>query len=897
MSSPPSPHMPSEQLHEEGLILSHAQHSRVAAHPSPRSSHADLPSSEPPDAAPPSATRSHSSPSPSFSSSSPPSFSPSFTTACSPTSRRAPSSPLIRFLRSHPSSHLRLLTLLALTVLLALGILSLLPSSTLLSTIKPSSSSLFVLPWSRSSPPPFHALTLAHLVTPPRTAHQYQQFLKQHQAELDSALLWQRSYDALSIEWQARLNPIRVEALEGYVGVVVNSMVLTGAAHYPPLFKALPCIVEGRVMSVNATAHFPHGECEYAALAPAVDGQLSIVVTIYEGVQGAVVRQEVHPAVLTAEHLQRMQGEERKRDALQQYMHTCPEIALMMGGGVELDVEQDGDGDVASSPCPLSTAAELVSALVAPVTHRFWFDRLSSERVYTFSVQYTNGTHVTAPFHSKRVSIQAQLALYDKEQRRVTRYFNHITQPYTTAAAQQAHKLDGEELETEALREILEQQTSSSNPLKLAVPSSHRSVAPFEAARISEADSLCPSTFHAKVADYRQWHAEQVARLLAVRDSPAALRALLTTDPHPIRIIVNQANLRSGVSDRTHGLLGSYLTAMLTRRVLLMADDWPDIYLSMQPSLQLNSALIAPHLNHSLLADLNRVIPMSLAGLALDELDAAYPTPITWITSIRGMQVKLLTASREHGPTLQRWGLRVPTIVGCVYHSLWMVRLSTLISHSGYAAPFATLLHRTSVGIGIQIRTWDDGAFDMQSDQNGKPHHKQTHPMLSDNSSSSTILTHQAVHGYFHCAHDVSDSVRERGVAAGREVKPVWLLMADDVHVRRAAVHKWGSSSSSHVLLTLQIPSLLGHSSLGDPALQLLYQQHALVEQYLFSLCEHHVISKYSGFGRLPAVLGMRQRPVFGMDYREEVRKTAVCMDEHAHGLDIAALAADNSWL
>ena len=80
-------------------------------------------------------------------------------------------------------------------------------------------------------------------------------------------------------------------------------------------------------------------------------------------------------------------------------------------------------------------------------------------------------------------------------------------------------------------------------------------------------------------------------------------------------------------------------------------------------------------------------------------------------------------------------------------------------------------------------------------------------------------------------------------------------------------------------------------------ALTLQFQQHALVEQLLFALCQHHVISGYSGFGRLPAVLGMRGRPVFGMDYREEVRQRAVCMDEKTQGMDIMALATQNSWL
>jgi len=671
---------------------------------------------------------------------------------------------------------------------------------------------------------------------------------------------------------------VRVEALEGYAGVVLNSMVLTGAAHYPPLFNALPCVAP---VQAGGNDTFPHDECAYTPLLTA--GNLRVVMTIHEAAQGEVVRRLTLPAPLTWPQLSRMTSADAKRTALLSYLFSCPELAALIGA-TAVDTDEDDQHRHTRSPCSLSTAAELVSALVAPVTHRYWVDGLETGSAYTFAVQYTNDTHITAPFHSQVVPIQPQVRLYEKEQRTVTRYFNHLAEARATAQRKVARGV-----EADALREVMEQPTPSTSDVKAATPSPSRSIAPFETA-LNVEGGLCPASFHQLINEYRSWHAAQVKRLMAVMDDPRGLRALLTADPVPIRIIVSQVNQRSGVSDRTHGLLGVYLTAMLTKRVLLMADDWPDIFLSMQPSLQLNSALIAPHLNHSLLLDLSRDIPLSLDGLPIDDLDTHYPTPITWLRSIRGMQLKFLLESKQHSLTLKQWGLTPHTIVGCVYHSFWTVRLSTLISHSGYAVPFATLLHRDTVGVGIQIRTWDDGAFDVTSDQNGQPH-KLTNQVVDN--STAAILSKEGLQGYFHCAHDVSDAVKERGKQAGKEVKPVWLLMADDVNVRRAAIRKWGGEG----LVTLQVDELLGHSSLGDPSLQLLYQQHALVDQYLFSLCQHHVISRYSGFGRLPAVLGMRGRAVYGMDYREEYRRTMVCMSEEKHGMSIEQLAQDNSWL
>ena len=702
---------------------------------------------------------------------------------------------------------------------------------------------------------------------------------------------------------RTRLGPVRVEESERQAGLILNPYILSGYAHLPPLFTGLPCIIPYQPAVVSAfsssaspqPAVDPFASCVSERLAIGKHDVYTAIVSTYEEGSSRAVQQQLHHNALTPAHIAAMRDTALQTKEVHKFVNACTS---------------------AVPPCTLTAAASHLYALISTSISRYWVTDLQAGRVYTFAVQYFNGSHLTAPFVSQPVRIFPQQQHYEREKTKASHFLSSLFPP----------------------------QPSSS-------PSQQRRLAPFEAA-----ESVCPAAWHAFVGEYRQWHVAQVARLLEVRDEPAALFSLLSTSTAPPRVLVSVANPNSGLSDRTHGLLSVYMVALLTRRVLLLGDEWADILYSMQPSLQLRASAVAPHLNHSLLAGLHHAVPYSFEGLPVDALNSVFPSPVTSVTSIRGMLVRFLLLSKDYGAQLKELGLTGDNIVGCVYHSLWAVRLSTLTSHEGYEAGYATLLRPDVRGVGIQIRTWNDAAFTLnevgqaqQEEQRGRDRAEEERLKREDpaylaarerkreeearrlartaKQAQIKTLTAGGVQGYFHCAADVSDSVRQIAAADDALVYPVWLLVADDERLRNAAVARWGrsnaepskapssslsllsstasspaaASSALHVppsaMITFTVPHLLGHSSLGNYQQQLLFQQHALVEQTLFSLCAAHVISRYSGFGRLPAVLGMRNRQVYGVSHVEAERERGVCMDGEMYGMSIEELASENSWL
>ena len=140
---------------------------------------------------------------------------------------------------------------------------------------------------------------------------------------------------------------------------------------------------------------------------------------------------------------------------------------------------------------------------------------------------------------------------------------------------------------------------------------------------------------------------------------------------------------------------------------------------------------------------------------------------------------------------------------------------------------------------------------------------------------------------FFICAHEISDSIRagsdptdmytsQTRRRLGR--RPVWFLITDHHKLKLAAIDRWGGGVSNQLgavwrkqsehtnescpyLSSVLTPSLLGHSSHAAASLRFVLLQHSMVEQFLFSLCHFHIINQGSGFGRLPAVLGMHPFP------------------------------------
>ena len=422
----------------------------------------------------------------------------------------------------------------------------------------------------------------------------------------------------------------------------------------------------------------------------------------------------------------------------------------------------------------------------------------------------------------------------------------------------------------------------------------------------------CPQPFLAEVAEYRQFHALQVTRIRqcwrpkALNSSTAApsspllwlaadawtsvweldvecLAALLAEVPGepPLRLLVARAPPGSGVSDSQNGLIGMFLTAMRHRMVILLDEgNWKGVDLFFLPSVQLYFSRTLPPslLSDGQLKSRNLLVSFSV-GDYHPKLDFPYHYPLLIIESKMGFTLDMLEKSNTDAAWLRGLGSNSLTITGCVYHALWRLRWSVL-SLPQYRPSLTALLSPDAVSVGIQIRSLQDAAFAAS-----------VGPAPAQDAHS--VLFSAGAWPFFHCAHDVSDSAFEAQATrnASRPVsgQALWYLMTDDERVLRAAVQRWGGpqGNAGVRLITADIPDAVGHSRAEHATRRARqmdstssrYTRHALVQQLLFSFCQHFIITRQSGFGRVPAALSMRAERVYTLKRFDEGKWDHPCID------------------
>jgi hypothetical protein len=259
-------------------------------------------------------------------------------------------------------------------------------------------------------------------------------------------------------------------------------------------------------------------------------------------------------------------------------------------------------------------------------------------------------------------------------------------------------------------------------------------------------------------------------------------------------------------------------------------------------------------------------------GPITDGYNNQWPAPVILISSIKGVVMRLLTQSAEYSRTLRSLRLTVETAVGCVAHSLFTLRLSVLLHQFTYEPVIRQLIAPSTQSIGIQIRSWHDHVF-----------------LHSTNTSNDiATLTQFGTQGFFHCAMDISDTLQIEHPTH----RILWFLVSDDADIRMAAVRRWGTDR----VLSLVSEDVLGHSNAVDLDLGYLFMRHALVEQWIFSLCGFAVLSQASGYGRWPALLALRGRSVFMLNNDQQnvtIKAAKTCMDVNMHGTSILNISKE----
>ncbi|CAF3792582.1 unnamed protein product [Rotaria sp. Silwood1] len=109
---------------------------------------------------------------------------------------------------------------------------------------------------------------------------------------------------------------------------------------------------------------------------------------------------------------------------------------------------------------------------------------------------------------------------------------------------------------------------------------------------------------------------------------------------------------------------------------------------------------------------------------------------------------------------------------------------------------------------------------------------------------------------------------------------PIIFLLADDVRIRQAALKRW--KFSLECFQSFENKCQLNNSGLNilsnsNPVFHVQYANDRILafelgifDNFLFSLCEQHIISRDSGFGRFAAFASVKLRNIYSMGPNEQ---------------------------
>eukprot|EP00775_Hariotina_reticulata_P006113 gene6113-6352_t len=217
---------------------------------------------------------------------------------------------------------------------------------------------------------------------------------------------------------------------------------------------------------------------------------------------------------------------------------------------------------------------------------------------------------------------------------------------------------------------------------------------------------------------------------------------------------------------------------------------------------------------------------------------AAPGIPYLVANSNRGRSY-LLASNRHHKAQFQRYGIAPVDAFMCGFFFLCS---PTAAVQQRYKRFWDVLRKPGLLSIGIQVRTGDDTLKRQQTLEEGK----------------SLLKKYQA---FFTCAQRIEATY----AAAGQKV--IWFLNSDSLALRQAAHQEYGVklltetiSPAVHIDCSNQFNRNLSRcdSAWADVAMQ-----DAVGAMLTFSMTNYHIISKKSGFGKLPAWMSGRSQHLF----------------------------------
>ncbi|CAF1295711.1 unnamed protein product [Adineta ricciae] len=389
-----------------------------------------------------------------------------------------------------------------------------------------------------------------------------------------------------------------------------------------------------------------------------------------------------------------------------------------------------------------------------------------------------------------------------------------------------------------------------------------RELVPFERAKNC---SVCSKQFHDWVFDYQQWHKNITTVLLFNQKSKTNDEQRNEVLKHDIRFLIYEKQL-TGIADRFIHLISTYFVALLTKRLFIFDEDWPDFHEIFQLSLNSDHqafAFLFEKFNFS-----KKVQSFSFDRYLKDyDYDQQFPERVLIFKGHTGGVIQTIDSKTSVYRKFLTEDLKMNTnnIFGCLYHSFFAYKLSEIVQrvalsstklnsfdHSSHEI-LQILLSPNFFTIGVQIRAGD---ATMQR--------KLTDQLLNDTQEKRLL---GRVENYLNCTLDLIHQNQQSNVI------PVVFLMSDSYEIRRSALKRWSLSLQSQSRLKNDRLYILSDSK---PVLHIQYTNNRLLalqlgvfHMFLFSLCEQHLISTDSGFGRIPAFASLRQRNLYSLSLNE----------------------------
>ncbi|CAF2483231.1 unnamed protein product [Rotaria sp. Silwood2] len=351
-----------------------------------------------------------------------------------------------------------------------------------------------------------------------------------------------------------------------------------------------------------------------------------------------------------------------------------------------------------------------------------------------------------------------------------------------------------------------------------------------------------------------------------------------------VRFLIYEKHI-TGIADRVIHLISSYFVALLTNRLFIFDSDWSEFIDAMQSSLNYQPAFIISWFSQfdlimkNLSLDFQKNFSLGSYWFSFDRFNKDYDYEkhcpqriiifkghtggvIHAITSNTSLYRKFLTIDLEMNPG---------NIFGCLYNSLFTYRLSQLIkqvplissnNQSGHSSQqiLQILLSPRVFPIGFQLRVGDE-------------------TMINTNNIADETTILKKFENFFTCSRQIIN--KNKKLFRETNQIPIIFLLSDDLQIRQAALKRWKfslecfqsfenkcQSNNSDLSILANSNPVFHISHTNNPILAF---QLGIFDIFLFSLCEQHLITTASGFGRFAAFASLKLRNIYSLFVDEQV--------------------------